>query len=609
MLRLAWRYKADAIKIVVLQFFLLAMALSGLGLSGVGIDVIKEQVVADSLPPQWPLGIAPPADWSAMAKVLTLGIAIFVIALLRFGLDRWSTVRQAYLVHYIVADLRTMVYDKLQRLSFRFFDANESGSIINRVTGDVQAMRAFMEMALIKVVMLLISLTFFLIYMLSIHVTLTLVCLMTTPLMIVLTTWFGKTVKPAYRRNRELFDNTVRVLSENVRGHHVVKGFSLEEPEIRKFRQSNLEFKDQQRWIFWRVSIFVPIIQLLPMINLIILLMFGGYLHIQGQIAFGSGLIVFGWLLQQFSNQISEIAQITNIVQRSLTGSARVFEVLDAPVEIQSPANALPMQGARGEVRFEHVTFRYKADADPVLEDINFLADPGQTVAVLGATGSGKTTLLSLIPRFYDPEQGSIQIDGRDVRHYDLDDLRRSVGVVFQESFLFSQSVAENIAFGHPDATREQIEKAAKIAQAHDFIMEELDDGYDTVLSESGNNLSGGQRQRLAIARAILLEPPILLLDDPTAAIDPETEHEILEAMNRAMKGRTTFVVAHRLSTLRRADKVLVLDKGRIVQHGTHAKLISEEGHYSHAANLQIADDESKRLLGMTAEDGQEAGL
>jgi len=231
-----------------------------------------------------------------------------------------------------------------------------------------------------------------------------------------------------------------------------------------------------------------------------------------------------------------------------------------------------------------------------VLSEISFEAQPEQCIAILGETGAGKSTLLSLIPRFYDPVTGAIRIDGHDLRALEIDDLRRKIGIVFQESFLFSNSVAQNIAFAHPEAGRAEIERAAKIAAAHDFIMD-LPDGYETILGESGSNLSGGQRQRLAIARAILLQPPILLLDDPTAAIDPETEHEILESMEHAMRGRTTFVVAHRLSTLRRADHIIVLEQGRIVQEGTHRELMDEKGSYRQVADLQLVDPESKRLL------------
>ncbi|MEX2388550.1 MAG: ABC transporter ATP-binding protein, partial [Phycisphaeraceae bacterium] len=601
MLKLTWQYRMGAIKLIVLQLFMLGMALSGLGLVGLGVDVFRDAVVDDSKDPRWPFGIEAPADWSLMQTVALIAGGIFTIAALRFVLDRVTTIAKARLVQDIVVHLRSRVYDKLQRLSFRFFDANESGSIINRVTGDVQAVRMFVDGVMVEVLMVLLSLAFFLSYMLSINVPLTVACLATTPLLWYLTATFARIVKPAYRRNRELFDNTIRVLSENVQAVHVVKGFSRQSQEIEKFATTNKEVRDQKHWIFWRVSSFGPGISFVPQLNLLILLVFGGWIYVHDDTFTLGTIVVFCGLLQQFSGQVGNIAQIANSVQQSLTGAQRVFEVLDAPVEITSPADPVPLDRAHGAVRFENVTFSYEDDAeeDAVLQDVSFEAPAGRSVAILGATGAGKTTLLSLIPRFYDPQQGRVLIDGVDVKQYDLDALRRNIGTVFQESFLFSNTVAENIAFGHPEATREQIEKAARIAQAHDFIME-LDHGYDSVLGERGSNLSGGQRQRLAIARAVLLEPPILLLDDPTAAIDPQTEHEILQAMNNAMKGRTTFVVAHRLSTLRRADMVIVLDQGRIVQQGTHEELMNSRGHYQKAARLQIPDDESKRLLGIT---------
>lgn len=600
LLGLTWIFKFAALRILLLQLVLLALALSGLGFTGLGIDVIRHTLFPkDTEPPGWPLGISPPSDWSALGVVALIGSLIFGIAVVRFTLDRTSQIAKAELVQSIVVHLRARVYDKLQRLSFRFYDDNESGSIINRVTGDVQAVRMFVDGVMIEVLMMLLSLTFFLGFMFRIHVGLTLACLATTPALWILTAFFSRIVKPAYRKNRELFDHAVRVLSENVQGVHVVKGFSRQPHENRKFLEANKAVSDQQRWIFRKVAFFVPLISFLPQVNLLVLLVYGGWLVIEGRIEFGTGLVVFSGLLQQFSSQVGNIAQIANSVQRSLTGAQRVFEIIDAPVEIESPTDPVPLRRAEGAVRFENVTFGYTRTDDPELIDINFEAAPGSTTAILGATGAGKSTLLSLIPRFYDPLIGKVTIDGVDVRQYDLDDLRRNIGIVFQESFLFSHTVAENIAFGHHKATREQIESAAHIASAHEFITE-LPKGYDTRLAEAGGNLSGGQRQRLAIARAILLEPPILLLDDPTAAIDPETEHEILEAMNSAMKGRTTFVVAHRLSTMRRADQVLVLDKGRIIQRGTHQELMNTGGHYQHAANLQLADPESKRLLGMT---------
>ena len=596
--RLGWAYRGSAMGVVGLQFVLLAFALSGLGLTGLGIDVIRKGLDPKAADPAYPFGFTPPQDWDAMRQVWLIAGAVLAVASVRFFLDRSSRIAKALLVQRIIVDLRARVYDKMQRLSFSFFDTNASGSIINRVTSDVQAVRMFIDGVLIEVLMLVISLIFFVGYMLSIHFWLTIWCLATTPLLWVITAWFSRIVKPAYRKNRELFDTAVLRLSENVQGVHVVKGFSRQPEEIEKFGSANAQVRDQKQWIFWRVSSFVPLIGFLPQINLVVLMIYGGHLYMTDpSFRIGSGFFVFAGLLQQFSTQVGSIAVIANSVQQSLTGAQRVFEVLDTPTGVQSPSNAVPLERARGEVRLECVTFGYQS-GEPAISNVSITAEPGQTIAILGATGAGKSTVLSMIPRFYDPQQGRVLIDGRDVRGYDLSDLRRNIGLVFQESFLFSNTVAANIAFGHPEATREQIEKAAKIASAHDFIMA-LDDGYDTLLGEGGSNLSGGQRQRLAIARAVLLEPSILLLDDPTAAIDPQTEHEILEAMNSAMSGRTTFVVAHRLSTLRRADKVVVLERGKVVQTGTHEELMDAKGHYRHAANLQIADGESKRLLGM----------
>jgi len=324
---------------------------------------------------------------------------------------------------------------------------------------------------------------------------------------------------------------------------------------------------------------------------------------------------VFASLLEQFSGQVNNVANIVNSVQQSLIAARRVFEVLDAPIEVKSAPDALRRPRFDGAIRFENVSFAYRGIVAPpnsaeeelsavagartedrVLRDIDLEVKPGECIAILGATGAGKSVLMGLIPRFYDVTGGRLLVDGLDVRHLHVDDLRRNIGLVFQESFLFSNTVAANIAFGHPGATQAQIERAARIAAAHDFILG-LPKGYDTVLGESGSSLSGGQRQRLAIARAVLLEPAILLLDDPTAAIDSETEQEILAAMDSAIRGRTTFIIAHRLSTLRRADLILVLDRHTIVQRGTHEQLMAEQGPYLRVAKLQLVDDESQRLL------------
>lgn len=598
LMALSWQYRRQMILILTIQTAILAMTVSGLGLAGLGIDAIRVAVDANAPTPKWPLGLAPPASWSSLAVMFAIAIAIIAITLANAALQNRYTVTMGRLVQqHVVVSLRKRVYDKLQRLSFRFFDANESGSIINRVTSDVQNVARFLKLVLFSSINLVIAMTFFLVLMLSIHVKLTLACMATIPILWVCTVVFSKLVRRDHNANRVAGDDLVLKLSENLQGVHVVKGFARQDVEMSKYRKANKHVSSMQNRIFWRVSIFSPLTILLTQVNMIVLLAYGGYLVMQRELDLGTGLVVFAGLLGHFSTEIQRIAGLGNRVQDSLSSAARVFEVLDTPLEIDSPPEPVTTDRFQGAVKFDAVAFGYRV-GNAVLHDIDLEVQPGQCVAILGSTAGGKSTLLSLIPRFYDPTFGRVLIDGIDVKRMDVETLRRQIGIVFQESFLFSNTIASNIAFGHPEATQEQIEMAARIAAAHDFIMD-LADGYETVIGERGQNLSGGQRQRLAIARAILMEPSILLLDDPTAAIDPETEHEILQSMDSAMQNRTTFVVAHRLSTLRRADHVVVLENGRIVQRGNHRDLMQASGHYRDTAQLQVADAESKRLLGV----------
>ncbi|MBI3865907.1 MAG: ABC transporter ATP-binding protein [Planctomycetia bacterium] len=586
MLSLSWRYRWGCVRLLALQGLLLGTALAALDLSGVGIDVILYRAGAARRPAAYPFGLSPPAEWSALAEVSLIAAAILALAVVRGWLNYVYAVDSGKLIHeQIVVDLRSQVYDKMQRLGFKFFDANSTGALINRVTSDVQSVRAFVDGVLIQFVILLLSLVCYLVYMMRIDVGVTLACLATTPILWVLTVVFSRLVRPAYDRTRELVDRVVLTLAENIQGVHVVKGFGRERDEIAKFGSAVQAVEDQQQDIFWKVSIFTPAIGLLTQVNVVILLGYGGWLVTQDRLALGTGLVVFAGLLTQFASQVANLTNITNSVQQSLSGARRMFEVLDTPVEVESPPAAVRLPRAAGRVQLDRVSFAYDSGPE-VLRDVTLAVEPGQCIALLGATGAGKSTLLSLIARFHDPTSGTVLVDGRDVRLIDVDDLRRNIGWVFQESFLFSNTIAANIAYGKPSATREEIERAARIACAHDFIMQAAE-GYDSVLGEGGMNLSGGQRQRLAIARAILLDPAILLLDDPAASIDPHTEHEILEAMQQAMQGRTTFVVAHRLSTLRHADHVVVLEQGRIVQQGTHSQLLELPGHYRAAAAAQ----------------------
>ena len=585
LLALSWQYRWGCLQVLGLQLAMVALSIFGYGFTGLGIDEMRRGMGLSRTNPHWPLGWAPPAAWTPWERIGMVAGLVTGFALIRAVFDGLNRHQTNYLVQgQIVVKMRADVYAKLQQLSFRFYDANASSSIINRVTGDVQSVRMFVDQVLIQSVTMTVSLAAYAAYMFSIHVPLTIACLATTPLLWLASSRFSNIVQPGYRKNRDLTDNMIQRLAENIRGIAVIKAFAREEDEIRKFRETNNILRKQKDFVFRVISFFMPAIGFLSQISLIVLLAYGGYLVIKGRIPLGAGLMTFTLMLQQFSGQIANIAAVANSMQESLTGARRVFEVLDAPPEIVNAPDPMWLPRVWGRVTFEHVWF--DPGVDPVLKDISFEVQPGQCVAVVGPTGCGKSSLLSLIPRFYDPTKGRILIDGVDIRKLELNAARRNVGLVFQESFLFSTTVAANIAFGVPGATREQIEKAARIAAAHDFIME-LPKKYQTILGEGGGGLSGGQRQRLAIARAVLLDPAILVLDDPTASIDAETEHDIVDAMQSAMTGRTTFIVAHRLSTLRSADVVIVLDHGRVVQIGTHEELMRREGYYAIVAKLQ----------------------
>jgi ATP-binding cassette subfamily B protein len=534
-----------------------------------------------------------------------MALAIVAQAVLRAVLTYQYNMTTARLTQgKIVPDLRDRVYDKLQRLSFRFFDVHGSSSIFNRVTGDVQSTRLFVDGVVLQGVNMLLTLVAYFVFMWRIHPSLTLACLSVTGGLWWVTHYYSGQLQPAYQRNRELYDSLVLTFTESVRGMQTVKGFAAEPHQIRRYEEANRQVSDQQKRIFRDLSLFTLLTQVLSQLSLVILFAYGGWLYVQGQIPLGGGLVVFAGLLQQFNGQVANITTISNSVQQSFTAARRVFEVLDTPSEVQNRPHAIVPGRLTGRLAFEGVTFGYLPEAS-VLQEVSFEAAPGQVVGIFGMTGAGKSSLLSLIPRFYDPQRGRILADGRDLRELDLDAYRRQIGIVYQESFLFSNTVAANIAFGNPHATQEQIERAARTASAHEFIVA-LPHGYETVLGESGVDLSGGQRQRLALARALLLEPPILILDDPTASVDPKTEHEIVSALRQAMTGRTTFVVANRLSLLRRADVILVLDKGRLAHVGTHDELAHVPGPYRETALLQLMDLTEQTGVRDSLKDGQD---
>lgn len=610
LLALAWQFRADCLFSIVLSLLLLLLALFGLQLLGTVIDVIRYAADPSNRPPEYPLAWAPPREWSAISVVTALSVAIIAQAAVRAWLTYVYNMVTARLTQAkIVPALRDRVYDRLQRLGFRFHDAHGGSSLFNRVTGDVQSTRLFVDGVVLQGINMFLTLVLYLIFMWRIHPGLTGACLSTTLLLGWVTHYYSNRLRPAYLRNRELYDNLVLVFSESVRGMQTVKGFAAEGVRARNFAAANDEVSRQQNRIFLDLSLFAPATQLLSQLSLVILFVYGGWLYVQGAVPLGSGLVVFAGLLQQFNGQVANVTTIANSVQQSFTAAKRVFEVLDAPLEVETRPGAAKTGRLKGEIIFDRVSFGYTPET-PVLREISFRAAPGQLIGVFGMTGSGKSTLLSLIPRFYDPRQGRILADGRDIRDVDLDEYRRQIGIVYQESFLFSNTVAANIAFGNPHASQADIEQAAKIASAHEFI-QAMPYGYDTVLGEAGVDLSGGERQRLALARALLLQPPVLILDDPAASVDPRTEQEIAGALRQATTGRTTFIVANRLSLLKWADQVLVLDAGRLVQTGTHTGLLRQPGPYQAAAELQfmLAPEQEQGNLGRaSAEVGTAAG-
>ncbi|HEX4349829.1 MAG TPA: ABC transporter ATP-binding protein, partial [Verrucomicrobiae bacterium] len=507
LLALAWQFRANCIWSMVLSLVLLLLGIAGLQLLGLVIDVIRQAQNPKLPPPSYPLGWHPPTEWSPLHVVTVLSLAIVIQALFRAGLTYAYNMVTARLTQgEIVPALRAQVYEKLQRLSFTFFDVHGSNSIFNRVTGDVQNTRLFVDGVLLQGLNMLLTLVTYAFFMWRIHPALTMTCLSVSLPLWWLAHFYSARLRPGYLRNRELTDEMVLLFSESVRGMQTVKGFAAEAHQVRRFEAANDQVSSQQRKIFWDLSIFTPGTQMLSQLSLVILFAYGGWLYVQGKIALGGGLVVFAGLLQQFTGQVATISTIANSVQQSLAAARRVYEVMDTPLDVQSRPNAVKPGRLTGQITFEHVTFGYTpldgkaGDADAAsrsagsltatekplqaLTDISFSVKAGQIVGIFGMTGTGKSSLLGLIPRFYDPQQGRILADGKDLRDLDLDAFRRQIGIVYQESFLFSNTVAANIAFGHPHATMDQIERAAKIAAAHDFIIA-LPHGYETVLGES----------------------------------------------------------------------------------------------------------------------------
>lgn len=535
---------------------------------------------------------------STMRMVMMLGLLILLNAICNFGRQVTNTKFTMDMVY----QMRAAVYDCLQRVGFQFHDVHSSGALINRALSDLQNVRAFLQSSLLLLIEI-IGFTFgYFLMLLSVNKWLALAVLVPVPLWIFYIRRFSRKMQPAQQAQMKAGDDVVTVFTEAVAGVHVVKAFATENTEIRKYNGAadtwfNKVMSSVKLW-----SNFLPVIRGIATASHLSLFALGSIMIVMtrgkpGALEVGV-LIMVGSAMGAILSRLQQINIIAEQYQKAIVSARRFFEVLDAAPSVPEQEAMRPLPPGPGAVEFNFVTFGYDA-AKPVVQDIAFDVPGGSVVAIVGPTGAGKTTLMQLLARFYDPQRGQVLIDDVDIRKVSLQSLRRNIGFVFQETFLFSDTVANNIRYGHPHATMGEVEAAARIAQAHDFIME-LPNGYDSMLGERGASLSGGQRQRLAIARAILTNPRILVLDDALAAVDPETEHLISRALELVMVDRTVFIIAHRLSTVKAADLVIVLENGRITQAGTHKELLREKGHYRHIAEVQLAYQEAE-LMAKTA--------
>ena len=498
----------------------------------------------------------------------------------------------------VAFDFRNDLFAKIQRLSFSYHDRNRTGQLMIRATDDVEKVRLFIGQGLLLAVQAVVLLTGALILLLLTNLQLTLVVLPILPVAMVMFMIFGAVTQPLFVKVQQKLSALNTILQENLAGIKVIKAFATEPREYARFDRSAQVLMDQQITVNRIFSFLFPVIFLIANLGQAAVLYFGGQQIIAGTLTLGEWQKFSLYLILVFF-PLGQLGFIISQMSQAAASANRIFEILDAPNEVSDKPGAQPLPPVQGAVEFDHVTFRYFGSTEPVLDGVSFSAEPGQTIAILGATGSGKSSVINLIPRFYDVTGGHVRVDAYDVRDITIESLRRQIGIVLQETNLFTGTIRDNIAFGRPEATDEEVIEAAKAAAAHDFIAS-FPEGYATPVGERGATLSGGQKQRIAIARALLLNPRILILDDSTSAVDVQTEVLIQHALDRLMEGRTSFVIAQRISTVLHADNIIVLEKGRVVAQGKHADLMETSEVYAEIYRSQLVEDpvaEEKELV------------
>lgn len=533
---------------------------------------------------------------SSTTRLFIAGSIILLIAIVRGVMGFTEMYFGEWLTHSVAFDLRQQFYLRVQWLPFSFHDRTHTGELMSRATSDITETERFVGIGLMGLVSTTLLMTGVLAAMFWEEPRLAFVALGPIIVLVIAAIRFGGKVRPMFKGIQEQMAVLSATMQESMTGIRVVKAFAREPYELAKFDEENEEWFHRRYRIIKTWANNWPFFTFLIAFSIFLLLWFGAPLALNGAITVGSLFAMISYVLL-LSGPVQRLGFLVNLAATAGASAKRVFDIIDTPSEIEEKSGAIVLDEMAGAVTFEHVDFRYEAER-AILHDINFYAAPGETVALIGPTGSGKSTVTSLIPRFYDVSDGRVLIDGYDVRDLALKSLRQHIGIVLQSPFLFSQTIAENIAYGRPDASEAEIVAAAKAAHAHEFIVS-FPDGYDTAVGERGVTLSGGQKQRVAIARALLTDPRILILDDSTSSVDTETEHLIQEALATLMEGRTTFVIAQRLLTLKNADCILVLDKGEIVERGTHEELLRHGGLYRQIYDLQLKDQEEFTALQM----------
>ena len=555
-------------------------------------NMIVPQIIGDAIDKG--LG-ADPATTANTHLLWFYGMAIIGLSLMRGLLSFGQTYFAEYAGQKVAYDLRNKLYDRIQRLSFAFHDKSQTGQLMSRATQDIEGVRFFLSMIAVRVVNLILTVVVITVILLKTNWSLTLVSFVTIPFIAWIAIKFGVTMFPLWTKIQQRFAAINTALQENLSGARVVKAFSRQKLEIEKFDKETQLLYEPQIINARMNAVRGPLFNVLTALSMASVLWYGGTLVFKNVLTAGE-LTTFYLYLGYIIPPIRMIGPQINMTSRALASGKRIFEILDTESAVKEKPNATVLGDIKGDVNFNGVNFRYESDktaksSGNILEGINIEAKSGEMIALLGFTGSGKTTLVNLIPRFYDVTAGSITIDGVDIRDVTLASLRRHIGIVQQDAFLFSATIKDNIAYGAVNASDEEVIAAAKTAQLHDFIMT-LPEKYDTWVGERGVTLSGGQKQRLAIARTLLIDPRILILDDSTSSVDTETEFLIQQALRALMKGRTTFVIAQRLQTVKDAQQIFVLDKGKIVERGNHTQLLQDSKIYREIYELQLRAQE-----------------